>query len=121
MAKIYPSMPSAPYEASYKEKYYIDTLISFKNDLLNLERNNDEKYKQLKRKSNRFYGVNITSNTIAALTGISGITTSLTVVGLPISLVLGSISLGSVFVSSVSIIFIQKNQKNINKNRKVHK
>ena len=121
------NQPSAPPQTnqqqtpveSLKEIFYQPTITSC--------------YDELKRKKDKYYEIgqkytktldhliriNTISNSFSLTSGISGITTSLTGVGLPIGITLGSIAALCTISSSITTLIIKRYKKKLVKNNTI--
>ena len=120
MTKLYPTIQTAPDNSSYQEKYHINELKKFKNQLLSLEGEINTKYNKLKKSIRNIFWVNMVSNGIGTLSAIGVVTTAVTVIGIPISLMLSGVSLTATFNSSITGVLLKKYQRKLARNRKIH-
>ena len=118
--KLYPTLPSAPPDATYQEQYHINTIREEFDELSNLKSSFHEKYTKYKKILRQLFIVNASSSALSIGTGIGAIATSATVVGIPISIALGGLSLGGAFSTGVSSALIKKYQQKVSRNNKLY-
>lgn len=120
MPKIYPTVPTAPDVSTYQEKYHINELRNFQSILSNLEGEINTKYKKLKKKVRNIFWTNMISNGISTLSAVGVVTTAVTVIGIPISVMLGGISLTATFNSGITGVLLKRYERKLARNRKIH-
>ena len=94
--------------------------MNFSAQLLNMEGECRDKFKKSKKKCNRMSVSNQVVSGVAVGSGTAGVVSALTVVGLPISIALASISVLGGITSGVLTTIGRSNQKSaINNQRKI--
>ena len=120
ITKIYPTIPSAPKDATYQEQYHINTVQEEFRELIKLKSTFHEKYKKYKKNLERMLIVNSSSSALSIGTGIGTIATGATFVGVPVSAALGSISLAGAISTGISSVIIKRYQKKLSRNEKLY-
>ena len=120
ITKIYPTIPSAPKDATYQEQYHINTVQEEFRELIKLKSTFNEKYKKYKKILERMLIVNSSSSALSIGTGIGTIATGATFVGIPVSAALGSISLAGAISTGISSVIIKRYQKKLSRNEKLY-
>ena len=111
--KIYPTLPSAPDGARYQEQYHINTVQSEQKELIALKNRYKEKQKKYRKLLDRLMLAIAGSSFFGIGAGIGGAVTGVTIVGIPLSVGLGSVTLVSAVVNGVVSVFIKKYQKKL--------
>ena len=87
-----------------KNNTAITTLLSYVNELKNLEADIQKSYKHNKKISKRLHTSNVTTSSIATVGGARTVATALTGVGLPIAVCVGVFSLATRVTSTVLVV-----------------
>ena len=112
--KLYPNLPSAPPE-NPQVAYHLSIIQAKMQGLKNKEQMFKQKYEKYNKILNRLTWLNACSSRISIATGISGVATFTTFVGLPVSVVLGAASLTGVIASGIISMLTKKYQKKLKK------
>ena len=108
---IYPIVPSAPPEVTH----HLNILQSEQQELKRLEERYKEKYKKYTNILERLTCLNACSSSLSVATGISGMATFSTFIGLPVSIPLGVASLTGMIASAIMSALTKKYQKKLTK------
>ena len=87
---LYPQLPSAP--SMSQESFNIEMVKKYYQDIANLKEKYNEKQQKYKNAYNRLLHASTGASSVALVSGVSSIGTSVTVVGLPISASLAIVS-----------------------------
>ena len=120
--KLYPNLPSAPPEAlgprsveNPQVAYHLSIIQAKMQGLKNKEQMFKQKYEKYTKILNRLTWLNACSSGISVATGISGVATFSTFVGLPVSLALGAASMTGAIASGIISVLAKKYQKKLKK------
>ena len=120
--KLYPNLPSAPPEAlgprsveNPQAAYHLSIIQAKMQCLKNKEQMFKQKYEKYNKILNRLTWLNACSSGISVATGIAGMATFATFVGLPVSIALGAASLTGVIASGIISTLTKKCQKKLKK------
>ena len=80
---LYPQLPIAP--SMSQERFNIEMVRKYYQDIVNLKEKYTEKQRKYKNAYNRLLHASTGASSVALVSGVSTIGTSVTVVGLPIS------------------------------------
>ena len=111
--KLYPNLPSAPPEAL--GPCSVENPQVKMQGLKNKEQMFKQKYEKYNKILNRLTWLNACSSRISVATGISGVATFATFVGLPVSMALGAASMTGVIASGIILVLAKKYQKKLKK------
>ena len=115
--RIYPNLPSAPIDGSPidQEAYHFNLVQSEQQELLKLEEKYEKKYEKYSRTLERLILINGAASGISIASGISGLTTLSTMIGIPISFGLGVVSITGASLAVLTIALVKKYQKKLTK------
>ena len=108
---LYPKLPSAP--SISQESFNIETVRKYYQDITDLKNKYQEKQGKYKNAYNKLLHASIGARSIGAIIGFSSIGTGFTVVGLPVSVSLASISAVSTCVSGILLLTSKKYKKKL--------
>ena len=108
---LYPTLPSAPLMS--QESFNVDMVRKYYQDIGNLKERYTEKQRKYKNAYNRLLQASTDASTVALVSSVSTIGTSVTIVGLPISASLGVVSTVSTCVSSCLLLTSKKYKKKL--------
>ena len=103
---IYPTVSSAP------ETYHLNVIQCKGQGLLKLEERYKKKCKKYTKISDRLAWLNACSSRLTIATGISSVATLSTLISLPLSIPLGTVSLAGASVSGLTTFLAKKYQRN---------
>ena len=103
---LYPQLPTVP--SMNQESFNIEMVRKYYQDIANLEEKYTEKQWKYKNAYNRLLHASTGASSVALVSGISTIETSVTVVGLPISTSLAIVSTVSTCVSACLLLTSRK-------------
>ena len=106
---IYPTVSSAP------EAYHLNVIQSKRQGLLKLEERYKKKYKKYSKILDPLAWLNACSSGLTVATGISSVATLSTLISLPLSIPLGTVSLAGASVSGLTTFLTKKYQKKLSK------
>ena len=112
--KLHPNLPSAPPE-NPQVAYHLNIIQAKMQRLKNKEQMFKQKYEKYTKILNRLTWLNACSSGISIATGISSVTTFATIIGLPVSVALGSASMTGASAGGIISTLIKKHQKNLKK------
>ena len=112
--KLYPNLPSAPPE-NPRVAYHLSVIQAKMQGLKNKEHMFKQKYEKYTKILNRLTWLNACSSGISVATGIFGVATFATFVGLPVSVVLGAASMTGAIASGIISTLTKKYQKKLKK------
>ena len=108
---LYPKLPTAP--PMSQESFNIEMVKKYYQDITNLKEKYTEKQRKYKNAYNRLLDASTGASSIAMLSGISTIGTSVTIVGLPLSVSLGAVSTVSTCVGACLLLTSKKYKKKL--------
>ena len=108
---LYPQLPTAP--PMSQENFNIDMVSKYYQDIANLKEKYTEKQRKYKNAYNRLLDVSTGASSVALVSGVSTIRTSVTVVGLPISASLAIVSTVSTCVGACLLLTSKKYKKKL--------
>ena len=108
---LYLNLPSAP--SIDQESFNIEMVRKYYQDIVNLKEKYNEKQKKYKNAYNRLLHASTGASSVALVSGISTIGTSVTVVGLPISTSLAIVSTVSTCVGACLLLTYRKYKKKL--------
>ena len=108
---LYPHLPTAP--SMNQESFNIETVRKYYQDIVNLKGKYSEKQRKYRNAYNRLLHAFTGVSTVALVSGVSTIGTSVTVVGLPISTSLAVVSTVSTCVSGILLLTSKKYKKRL--------
>ena len=108
---LYPTMPSAPLMS--QESFNIEMVRKYHQDIANLKEKYIEKQRKHKDAYNRLLHASTGASSVALVSGVSTIGTSVTFVGLPISASLAIVSTISTCVSACLLLTSKKYKKKL--------
>ena len=91
--KLYPNLPPLVPPENPQVAYHLSEIQAKMQGLKNIEQMVKQKYEKYTKILNRLMWLNACSSGISIVTGISSVATFATLVGLPVSVVLGAASL----------------------------
>ena len=112
---IYPDIQKEPTAPLEPQSYYLNIIQSKREGLLKLEERYKKKYSKYSKILDRLVWLNACSSGLSVATGISSLATRSTVIGLPVSIPLGMVSLAGVSVSGMTTALTKKYQKKLTK------
>ena len=118
--KLYPTLPSAPEDATFQDRYHIATVQNEFSELIKLKSKFHEKYKKYTKLVDKLLIVNASSSALSIGTGIGMIATTATFVGIPVGAALGSVSLASSISTGITSALIKKYKKKQSRNYKLY-
>ena len=99
---LYPQLPTAP--SMNQESFNIEMVRKYYQDIANLKTKYTEKQRRYRNAYNRLLHASTGASSVALVSGVSTIGTSVTVVGLPISASLGVVSTVSTCVGACLLL-----------------
>ena len=108
---LYPQLPTAP--SMSQESFNIEMVRKYYQDIADLEEKYTEKQKKYKNAYNRLLHTSTGASSIALVSGVSTIRTSVTVVGLPISASLAIVSTVSTCLGACLLLMSKKYKKKL--------
>ena len=108
---IYPQLPTAP--PMNQENFNIDVVRRYYQDIANLKEGYAEKQLKYKNAYNRLLHASTGASSVALVSGVSTIGTSVTIVGFPISASLAIVSTVSTCVSACLLLTSKKYKKKL--------
>ena len=108
---LYPQVPTPP--SMSQESFNIETVRKYYQDILNLKDKYTEKQRKYKNAYNRLLHASTGASSVALVSGVSTIGTSVTVVGLPISASLAIVSTVSTCVGACLLLTSRKYKKKL--------
>ena len=112
---IYPQLPTTQPTAPpiNQESFNIEMVKKYYQDIANLKEKYTEKQRKYKNAYNRLLHVSTGASSIAMLSGVSTIGTSVTIVGIPISASLAIVSTVSTCIGAVLLLTSKKYKKKL--------
>ena len=111
----YPDTPKEPTAPLEPQSYNQNVIQSKQQGLSELKERCAKKYSKYSKILCPFVWLNACLSSLSVATGISGVATLSTFIGLPMSIPLGAISLAGASVSGVTTAFTSKYQKKLTK------
>ena len=108
---LYSQLPTAP--PISQESFNIEMVRKYYQDIANLKEKNTEKQRKYKNAYNRLLHVSTGSSSVALVSGVSTIGTSVTIVGFPISASLAIVSTVSACVGACLLLTSKKYKKKL--------
>ena len=108
---FYPQSPTAP--SMSQESFNIEMVRNYYQDIANLKEKYNEKQRKYKNAYNRLLHASTGASSVALVSGVSTIGTSVTVVGLPISTALAIVSTVSTCVGACLLLTSRKYKKKL--------
>ena len=108
---IYPQLPTAP--PINQESFNIEMVKKYYKDIANLKEKYTDKQRKYKNAYNRLVHASTGASSIAMLSGISTIGTSVTIVGIPISASLAIVSTVSTCVGACLLLTSKKYKRKL--------
>ena len=108
---IYPQLPTAP--PINQESFNIEMVKKYYQDITNLKEKYTDKQRKYKNAYNRLLHASTGASSIAMLSGITAVPTSVTVVGIPIGVSLGAVSTVSTCIGAVLLLTSKKYKKKL--------
>ena len=108
---LHPNLPTAP--SMSQENFNIEMVRKYYQDIVNLKEKYTEKQRKYKNAYNRLLPASTGASSVALVSSISTIRTSVTVVGLPISASLAIVSTVSTCVSACLLLTSRKYKKKL--------
>ena len=115
--RIYPKIPLAPIDGSpiEQEAYHFNLVQGEQQELVKLKEKYERKYEKYSRTLERLILINAAASGISIASGISGLATLSTMIGIPISIGLGAVSITGVSLSGLTTALVKKYQKKLTK------
>ena len=108
---LYPQLPTAP--SISQESFNIETVRKYYQDIVYLKEKYTEKQRKYKNAYNRLLHASTGASSVALVSGVSTIGTSVTVVGLPISSSLAIVSTISTCIGACLLLTSKKYKKKL--------
>ena len=108
---LYPQLPTAP--SMSQEGFNIEMVRKYYQDIVNLKEKYTKKQRKYKNAYNRLLNASTGASSVALVSGVSTIGTSVTVVGLPISASLPIVSTVSTCVGACLLLTSRKYKKKL--------
>ena len=108
---LYPQLPTLP--SMNQESFNIEMVRKYYQDIANLKEKYTEKQRKYKNAYNRLLHASTGASSVALVSGVSAIGTSVTVVGFPISASLAIVSTVSTCVSACLLLTSRKYKKKL--------
>ena len=108
---LYPQLPTVP--SMNQESFNIEMVRKYYQDIVNLKEKYNEKQWKYRNVHNRLLNTSTAVSSVAVVSGVSTIGTSVTVVGLPISTSLAIVSTVSTCVSGILLVLSEKYKKKL--------
>ena len=108
---LYPQVPTAP--SMSQESFNIEIVRKYYQDIVNLKEEYNEKQRKYKNAYNRLPHASTGASTVGVISGVSTIGTAFTIVGMPISALLGVVSTVSTCVGACLLLTSKKYKKKI--------
>ena len=108
---LYPQLPTAP--SISQESFNIETVRKYYQDIVYLKEKYTEKQRKYKNAYNRLLHASKGASSVALVSGVSTIGTSVTVVGLPISSSLAIVSTVSTCIGACLLLTSKKYKKKL--------
>ena len=108
---LYPQLPTVP--SMSQESFNIETVRKYCQDIVNLKEKCNEKQRKYKNAYNKLLYASTGASSVALVSGVSTIGTSVTVVGLPISTSLAIVSTVSTYVGACLLLTPKKYKKKL--------
>ena len=108
---LYPEVPTAPLMS--QESFNIEMVRKYYQDISNLKKKYNEKHRKYKNAYNRSLHAYTGASTVGVISGVSTIGTAFTIVGLPISASLGTVSTVSTCVGACLLSTSKKYKKKL--------
>lgn len=118
--KIYPILPTAPSGATYQEKYHLNTVRESFKEIEELKKKYARKIEKTQKVLDRLITANASTNGLSVAFGVGGLVTSLSVLGIPVSIGLGSVAVASAISGAITTIFVKKYQQKLSRNEKLY-
>ena len=113
--KLYPNLPPSAHPENPQVAYHLSVIQAEMQGLKNKEQMFKQKYEKYNKILNRLMWLNACSSGISIAIEISGVTTFVTFVGLPVSVALGAASLTGAIASGIISTLTKKYQKKLKK------
>ena len=108
---LYPHLPTTP--SMSQESFNIETVRKYYQDIVNLKEKYNEKQQKYKNAYNRLLNASTGASSVALVSGVSTIGTSVTIVGLPISTSLATVSTVSTCVGACLLLTSKRYKKKL--------
>ena len=108
---LYPQLPTAP--SMNQESFNIEMVRKYYQYIANLKEKYTEKKRKYKNAYNRLIHASTGATSVALASGVSSIGTSVTIVGIPISVSLGVVSTVSTCVGACLLLTSRKYKKKL--------
>ena len=108
---LYPQLPTVP--PISQESFNIEMVRKYYQDIANLKEKYTEKQRKYKNAYNRLLHASMGASSVALVSGVSTIGTSVTVLGLPISASLAIVSTVSTFVGACLLLTSKRYKKKL--------
>ena len=116
---IYPDLPKEPSAPPQPHFYHLNIIQSKQEGLLRLEERYRKIYSKYSKILDRLVWPNACSSGLSVATGISSVATLSTFISLPVSILLGAVSLAGASVSGVTTPLTSKYKKKLIESHKV--
>ena len=108
---LYPQLPTAP--PMNQESFHIEMVRKYNQDIVNLKEKYTEKQQKYKNAYNRLLHASTGASSVALVSGVSTIETSVTIVGFPISASLAIVSTVSTCVGACLLLTPKRYKKKL--------
>ena len=108
---LYPQLPTAP--SMSEGSFNIEMVRKYYQNIVNIKEKYTEKKRKYKNAYNRLLHASTGASSVALASGVSTIGTSVTIVGLPISVTLGVVSIVSTCVVACLLLTSKKYKKKL--------
>ena len=108
---LYPQLPMAP--SMNQESFNIEMIRKYYQDIMNLKEKYNEKLQKYKNAYNRLIHKSTGASSVALASGVSTIGTSVTIVGIPLSVSLGVVSTVSTCVGACLLLTSRQYKKKL--------
>ena len=119
--RIYPKIPSAPIDGSPIDQaaYNFNVVQSERQELIKLWEKYEKKYEKYKKTLERLILINASASAISIASGVSTLATLSTMIGIPISIGLGAISITGATLTGLTTALSKKYQRKLLKATKL--
>ena len=111
LENLYPQLPTAP--PMNQENFKVEVVRRYYQDIANLKEGYAEKQRKCKNAYNRLLHASTGASSVALVSGVSTIGTSVTIVGFPISASLANVSTVSTCVGACLLLTSKKYKKKL--------
>ena len=118
--KLYPTIPTAPLDATYQETYHQNRVRSYYEELSKMKGKYGDKHEKHSRILSRFLWVGALSNGLGVACGVGGVGSVASGIGIPIGISLGVVSVSAAMVNGVACLVVKRYKNKIIKNNKIY-